>query len=248
VGGLVSLGIFLMVLTGSMIRRRAYCRLFCPLGETLLLGQLAADRVRGKRSRVSAGRASSSSTYPLFNRRGFLGLASLVSLGSLVRSADAEDALRPPGALSEPLFSMTCVRCGQCFAACPTGAIVPSRFEGGVRAVLTPRLDLAAGPCLPGCIVCEEACPSGALEVLDPERRRTWKIGLASVQAERCLRSRGKECCVCKEACPYNALTYPVSSPTALPVLEPNLCIGCGICEHACPARGGIVVRREEQV
>lgn len=239
------------VLAASMVSRRVYCRHLCPLGECFVVAQgwtyrFARERARRLPAPPAAQPAREPmAASPLLTRRGFLGVAAAIPVGAAVRGDPKPLPIRPPGALPESEFARTCVRCGQCFTACPTGAVVPSMLEGGIGGFLSPRLDFRRGPCVPGCIACQQSCPSGALRILPPLERRTVRIGLAKIDGKRCVRSGGVDCRVCKSACPYNALTYPTSGPSKLPYLEADLCIGCGMCEHACPSPGGVVIETE---
>ena len=79
------------------------------------------------------------------------------------------------------------------------------------------------------CNRCIEVCPTGALAGFDPA---TGKIGVARVQANRCLAYSGG-CTLCLEKCPYGALTL---DPAGRPVVDEGLCNGCGMCEAVCPA------------
>jgi len=41
---------------------------------------------------------------------------------------------------------------------------------------------------------------------------------------------------VCDEYCPYNAIETVWKGDVACPVVNQDLCRGCGACESACPA------------
>jgi ferredoxin len=65
------------------------------------------------------------------------------------------------------------------------------------------------------------------------------KIGNATLVKERCIvfKNRSK-CGACAEHCPTGAVRMVVGE-TGLPepVFTSSICIGCGACHHACPAK-----------
>ena len=149
--------------------------------------------------------------------------------------------LRPPGALTEAAFLETCHRCGHCVDACPAGAIRVLRVRDERRNE-TPYIDPQRQPC----VVCDElacmqVCPSGALRKLPLEEIR---IGLARVDQETCVRSRDEDCRQCVDLCPLGRQAIHIDERDLVEVHAAG-CIGCGICEHACPTSPkSIVVER----
>ena len=73
------------------------------------------------------------------------------------------------------------------------------------------------------------------------------KIGLAMFDKNRCIPyAYGRNCIVCEEHCPVpeKAIEFveeetvdEEGNPFILkkPIVMPELCIGCGICENKCP-------------
>ena len=174
----------------------------------------------------------------------------LAALGALAwtraRPLHARDArdLRPPGALAPGAFEAACVRCGLCVRACPPRALRLSTDIAGAPPAGTPYLRVRERPCLT-CdgLPCVRACPAGAL---DPALRRAdaMRIGLASLSDPKaCFSYTGAAACRnCWSACPLkNRALRMRAGATPLggrltPVVDAEVCTGCGLCEHACLA------------
>ena len=148
--------------------------------------------------------------------------------------------VRPPGAVPEDLFSARCLACGQCMKVCPTNAIQPCTLDDGLPRLSTPKIVPRIGACEEKCHVCGNVCPTEALRKLPYEEKRFAKIGTAVIDKNRCLAwEQNKECLVCDEVCPYHAID-PTVLQTArgmfkVPVVDADLCMGCGMCEQRCP-------------
>lgn len=135
---------------------------------------------------------------------------------------------RPPGAVEENLFLDRCTRCGECAKACPHDAII----EASPRmrhAAATPTINAAIAPCyLCDELPCVAACPEEALLPGIPPR-----MGTASIKQVDCLAYQKQFCTVCYEHCPVEgAITLDNGKPT----IHADVCTGCGICVHVCPA------------
>jgi MauM/NapG family ferredoxin protein len=136
---------------------------------------------------------------------------------------------RPPGAVAEEDFLARCTSCGDCITACPHNAIqkAPARFR---IAAGTPYIDAAQSPCL----LCEDtpcipACPEDAL-VEDGDT-----MGTAHISRFDCLNTLGTQCSICIERCPVDGAIRK-GSLLGEPLVSASLCVGCGICQYACPA------------
>ena len=81
------------------------------------------------------------------------------------RMADAK-LIRPPGALEEPKFLQTCVRCGECMKVCITGGLQPTLLEAGLEGIWSPKLVPRVGYCEYRCTLCGQVCPTGAIRKL----------------------------------------------------------------------------------
>ncbi|MBD3390895.1 MAG: 4Fe-4S dicluster domain-containing protein [Chitinivibrionales bacterium] len=159
--------------------------------------------------------------------------------------------IRPPGAVPEEQFLGRCISCGACMKVCPTNAIQPCTMGDGFQRVYTPKIVPRIGGCEEKCHICGYTCPTGAIRNLTYEEKRFAKIGTAVINRHRCLAwEQNKECLVCDEICPYNAITPMIvettTGPFKVPVVNEDLCLGCGMCEQHCPItdRAAIVVFR----
>ncbi|MBN1578767.1 MAG: 4Fe-4S binding protein [Chitinispirillaceae bacterium] len=148
--------------------------------------------------------------------------------------------MRPPGAVPEKDFLAKCIGCGECMRACPTNTLQPCLFSDGFNRLYTPKVVPRIAGCEEKCHLCGHVCPTGALRKLPYEEKRFAKIGTAVIDRHRCLAwAQNKECLVCDEVCPYNAITAYVVDTTKgrfkVPVVNEDLCLGCGMCEQHCP-------------
>jgi MauM/NapG family ferredoxin protein len=153
--------------------------------------------------------------------------------------------LRPPGALDELNFLVTCTRCDRCILACPKEALfrVPS---GAGLAAGTPHIQPRIMPCfLCEDLPCVKACPEGALQwprrEMDGrmvEGAAAAKLGVALLNEDLCLAwgSTGEPCSACMERCPLpgQALRRDGEGPFR-PVVGEDGCVGCGHCVFVCP-------------
>jgi polyferredoxin len=204
------------------------------------------------------------------SRRGFLGS---VGLGALYGAAAAtgggrrathDRLIRPPGAIirdadgairnmDEREFRDLCLRCGACMKACITNGLQPAVVEAGFDGLFTPMLVPKIGHCEQSCTACGQVCPSGALGRFFVEEKKDIRIGLASVDQNRCLSWRRGQayrlCLVCNEHCPYGAIPIVKNHDGhKAPFVDPEVCVGCGQCENVCPAKpeAAIIVRRDD--
>jgi MauM/NapG family ferredoxin protein len=163
--------------------------------------------------------------------------------------------IRPPGARPEPEFLQRCTGCGMCMKVCPTGGLQPAWTEAGLEGIWTPRLVPHLGCCEYYCNLCGQVCPTGAIEPLPIEEKKQVKIGLAAFDTTRCIPyAYGRFCGVCEEVCPiYDKAIYYVEVEVAdaqgnrsmlkQPRVDPDKCIGCGVCEHNCVFKDRPAVR-----
>ena len=193
------------------------------------------------------------------NRRAFLKNATAVTAacwgGSWLSrgSREARESgigLRPPGALPEDEFLSRCIRCFRCSDACPNRAIVPldersgrdftrepGPAERGTPVIFPRRQACMLCQGVPGDeLLCTAACPTGALERVrkDPESIQAGvAMGTAVIDSNLCYSWNGASCGVCARACPFEGRAL-VLGLFERPTVNPDFCVGCGLCERAC--------------
>jgi len=145
--------------------------------------------------------------------------------------------IRPPGALPEREFLRSCIRCYQCGDVCPNHCIEFHGFSDSLAEMGTPYINPRSRGCT-ACMKCNQVCPSGALQPLSPEPDQVVgqvNMGLARLNRDMCYSwaEPSRTCGVCYRACPFpgKAMTIEVFER---PVVHPDQCIGCGLCEQSC--------------
>ena len=149
--------------------------------------------------------------------------------------------------------------------SCPTNVLQPAGVEeGGVEALWTPVMNYDLGHCQLKCTLCSEVCPTGAIRKITVEEKLgkgafadqgPIRLGTAFYDRGRCLpHAMELPCVVCEEVCPVSPKaiqTKDVEVKDAFgnlvvlrqPFIVPDLCIGCGICQHECPVSDQRAVR-----
>jgi polyferredoxin/ferredoxin len=147
--------------------------------------------------------------------------------------------VRPPGSVAVEQFLDRCTACHLCVSACPSQVLQPSPLHNGLSGLLKPQMDYAASYCDYDCTRCGQVCPSGALSQLSLVDKRRTRVGLARLDATRCVvQTKGINCTLCIDRCPAKAIeTVPFGENLRLPQVKALLCIGCGRCEYECPVQ-----------
>lgn len=145
-------------------------------------------------------------------------------------------SLKPAGAHSISNFTSRCVGCQLCVKECPNHVLRPSMR---LRDFMQPEMAFDKGFCTPDCTRCSQVCPAGAIQPVTAEEKATIHIGHAQWHSDRCLAAtEGVNCTACFRHCPVNAIKRVRGKEGSLiPVVDTFACIGCGACEHVCPAR-----------
>lgn len=152
----------------------------------------------------------------------------LLGLGAKSYTSQPSSLIRPPGTSSDSHFLAACLRCGQCAQACTCNAIVMVGMEKGFS-VGSPCIVPRKQPC-DLCMDCINVCPSGALLPVEKEK---VAMGLAKIDQERCLSWLGDVCKACHSCCPFYDKGIFLED-YAKPVVDPDVCVGCGECEYVC--------------
>ncbi len=147
-----------------------------------------------------------------------------------------EAPLRPPWAIAESLFTEICTGCGDCISHCPTHIIQLARAN-------FPVINFSFGECL-FCEQCVDACQSHAL--LKNTQDAVWNVK-ASINDKACLTYQGVTCRSCFDPCEARAIQMPPQlGGISTPVLNPNICTGCGACFSVCPVQAISMNERQE--
>ena len=146
--------------------------------------------------------------------------------------------LRPPGAISERQFLQACTHCDECIHACPKDAILRAPKTMGFLVFNTPYIDPMRNPC----VMCTElpcitACPDGAL--LPVQELSDVNMGYAILDKKKCAAYDGAFCQQCVIDCPVPGAIYQIDerhtgSGVSKPVIDKNICTGCGVCMRSC--------------
>ncbi len=199
-------------------------------------------------------------------RRGFLSLlagsgagiagggvaaAATRHFGARLDDPTAFRPVRPPGSVPERAFLDMCIRCGECFKACPNNVLQPEGFQQGLEGLWAPMVAADWAGCDSSCNACGQVCPTGAIRALPLAEKKVARMGLALVDEHSCLPFANREACqLCVDECHaagYHAIEFtqvhtevdgegqPVEGTGHLaPVVIADKCVGCGLCQTRC--------------
>ncbi|MDR1459333.1 MAG: 4Fe-4S binding protein [Bacteroidales bacterium] len=191
------------------------------------------------------------------SRRGFMSIAGIFALTQTVKAqqlrgdgglAEIQDkkiperitSLVPAGSMSLRNMNKHCTACQLCVSACPNHVLRPS---AKLATLMQPEMSYEKGYCRPECTKCSKVCPTGAIRAITPADKSSISIGKAVWIKDNCLVNRDEiQCNSCTNHCPTGAITLVAinaddENSLKLPVVNKELCIGCGACENLCPAR-----------
>ncbi len=152
------------------------------------------------------------------------------------QNPERSERLVPFGSRGVEDFYSRCTACQLCVSACPNGVLRPST---DLKHLLQPVMGYEKGYCRPECTECSKVCPSGAILPISKEEKLITHIGRATLKLELCLSAKGEaRCGNCSRHCPVGAIRMVRNeSGMMIPVVNEELCIGCGACENLCPSR-----------
>lgn len=191
-----------------------------------------------------------------FSRRSFLEFIRNTTLFSLCflflhkydETKASEPELRPPGAVDEEAFISGCIRCGICVDVCRNHQTNVLRIMTVADGYQNAGLPIFASPesyCT-RCMECNLVCPTNVLKKTAKDK---LGIGTAFIIKENCLLSNGKHCNRCFDFCEIKAIVedktfvfqhkngrYSKKTKVSFPLIDEDICDGCGLCAHQCPA------------
>lgn len=167
------------------------------------------------------------------------GLLASNQLKDILSEKDHLQPVFPLGANELRRFKSKCTGCMLCASKCPAGIIIPSM--GSIdSSPLLPALNFQNNYCLEDCVACSQVCPTGALQEVFPENKKTTKMASLELKLKECrIVAEGLECAICAEICPAHAIDMKLvaGQKYPIPVVIQEKCNGCGKCQYRCPVK-----------
>ena len=206
-------------------------------------------------------------TAPDGARRAFLAATALSATAALAQEGKKVDGglavveqkvapvrqtpVTPPGSLSATHMAQHCTACQLCVTTCPNDVLRPS---SNLSTFMQPTSSFERGFCRPECVKCSEVCPTGAIRPITRAEKTSIQAGHAVWIKKNCVPlTDERECGNCARHCPVGAITMvPIDendeNSLHVPAVNEARCIGCGACEHVCPANplSAIIVEGHE--
>ena len=136
--------------------------------------------------------------------------------------------IRPPWSLGEEQFTALCTRCGECIKACPYHIIKEGRGK-------FPVIDFSISGC-DFCRDCVDVCEPAALDPTGAVVTDPWT--LKATILPNCLSLNAIVCRACGDACEERAISFKLElGGVARPLLNREICTGCGECFAVCPIK-----------
>jgi len=167
------------------------------------------------------------------------GLLASTQLKDFISEKDRLIPVYPLGATDLHRFKSICTGCMLCASKCPAGIIIPSMGSIDSSPVL-PVLNFHNNYCLEDCVNCSQGCPSGALNEVQLENKKTTKMASLELNLKECrIVAEGLECAICAEICPLHAIEMKQlpNQIFRVPVIIQDKCNGCGKCQFRCPVK-----------